>query len=344
MGLGAALLGLAALIVWGFVAGQGDAAREAERERPVKAPLRVSVQNGASVITLDAETLQRSGIETAAPEPVSYTEEIRAYAAVLDLARLTDLSNSYTTAQAQLQAARAKLAASKTAFERTRSLYEDRQNASLAQLQAAEATFRADESAVATAESQVRTLTATAQQEWGSVLGKALIDRSPIVTRLIERQDFLLQVNVPPAVSPPASPRTAHVQLRDGSRAAIAFVSPATRADPKIQGVSFFYIAKAQSSILPGMNLIAFLPSSAKVEGVKVPASAIVWWQDRAWVYSRSDANAFTRVQIATDLPASGGGYLTTTLPKGKGIVTQGAQLLLSEEFRAQLQVGEDEQ
>src|SRR5262245_37922511 len=54
-----------------------------------------------------------------------------------------------------------------------------------------------------------QTLRATAEQEWGPALGKSLTEGSRIVTRLIERQDFLLQVTLPPSVSIPAPPVTA---------------------------------------------------------------------------------------------------------------------------------------
>lgn len=344
LSIGLVILGAGAAIVSGFIKGRGEAAREAEREKPVKAPLRVSAENGAPVITLDADTRQRSGIEVTAPVPAPYQAQIRAYAAVLDLARLTDLSNGYANAEAQRQTAQARLAASKTAFERARNLYKDQQNVSLARLQAAEATFRADQAALAAAESQVRTLAATAQQEWGPALGKSLTDGSPMITRLIERQDFLLQVTLPPGVSLPAPPSTAAIQTGKDSRATITFVSPATRTDPKIQGVSFFYMGPAESGVLPGMNILAFLPSGPTAEGISVPPAAIVWWQDRAWIYRRTGANAFMRTEIPTDLPAPGGGYIVENLPRNADIVTQGAQLLLSEEFRAQIQVGEDQQ
>lgn len=337
------VLGLGALVVWGFIEGRGESVREAERERPVKAPLRVSTENGAPLITLDAETRQRSGIEASTPVSAPYQEQVRAYATVLDLARLTDLGNSYASAKAQLQTVQAKLAASKTAFERAQKLYKDQQNVSLAQFQAADAAFQTDQAALAAAQSQVRTLSATALQEWGPVLGKSLIDDSSMIARLIERQDFLLQVTLPPGVSFPAPPQTAAIETGKNTRAAIVFVSPATRTDPKIQGISFFYIAPAESGMLPGMNVLTFLPSGPTVEGVIVPATAIVWWQDRAWVYRRASANAFTRAAIPTDMPAPGGGFIVKDMAKNADIVTQGAQLLLSEEFRAQIQVGEDQ-
>lgn len=342
--IGAVLVvGIATVVIWGFVAGRTEAARETERERPVTAPLRVSTENGESVITLDAETQKRSGIETGVPVSAPYQEQVRAYGTVMDLARLTDLSNSYMNAQAQLQGAQAKIAASKAAFDRAQKLNRDQQNVSAAQMQAAEATFRGDQATLAAAEAQVRTLVATVQQEWGPVLGKSLIDGSTAASRLIERQDFLLQITLLPGVAVAQPPPTASVQIGDGSRTEIRFVSPATRTDPKIQGVSFFYIAAGDSGVLPGMNVLAFLPAGSAVTGALIPADAIVWWQNRAWVYRRKGPETFIRTEIATDLPAPDGGYINKDSKDTTQIVTRGAQLLLSEEFRAQLQVGVDQ-
>jgi hypothetical protein len=326
--------------VLGFIQSREQLTLEAERERPVKPPIRVSTENGVTAIRVDAATLERSGIETAQLSVAPYLAQVRAYGMVLDLARLTDLSNSYSNAEAQLRSVRAKIAASKPAFERAQRLYGNQQSVSLQALQSAEATYRADEAVEAAAQSQVRTLSATAYQEWGAVLGKSLIEKSPMITRLIERQEFLVQVTLPPRVVIREPPRVAAIDMGQNLRAAITFVSPATRADPRIQSLSFFYTVPAESGVLPGMNVLAFLPSGAAAEGVTVPAEAIVWWQDRAWIYRRTGPEAFVRNQIATEQPAAEGGFIIKDL--GAEIVTRGAQFLLSEEFRAQIQVGED--
>ena len=294
------------------------------------------------VVTLDNETQQNSGIEAIMLASAPYQEQVRAYGMVLDLARLTELSNNYANAKAQLKTAQAKLVASKAAFERAQALYKGQAAVSLGQLQTAEAAYSVDEAAVAAAESQVRTFSATAYQEWGAALAKSLIDGSPSITRLIERQDFLLQITLPPGVSIPNVPETGAIQTGQNARAEITFISPATRTDPRIQGASFFYVMPAQSDVLPGMNVLSFLPSGKSVDGITIPASAIVWWQDKAWVYRRIDPERFARTEIATDLPTTGGSYIVAALPNGAEVVTRGAQLLLSEEFRAQIQVGED--
>src|SRR6266436_6487332 len=153
----AAVVACGALLGWGFLKGRN----EADQDRAIKVPIRVSNKNGDPVITLDAATQQRSGIETAALPSTHHPEELRAYGMVLDVARLTELSNNYANAKAP---------------------------------------FGTDQASLAAAEAQVRTLTATAYQEWGSVLGKSLVDESPMITALIERQTFLLQITLPPGV------------------------------------------------------------------------------------------------------------------------------------------------
>ena len=338
----ATLAGIAGLVLWGFIEGRGEAANEAERERPVEAAPRVAEADGQSVVKLDAQTLNGSGIEVAALPQAPYQAQLRGYGTVLDLTQLTDLGNGTANARAQLQAAQAKLAASKTAFDRARDLYRNQQNVSLAQFQATDAVAQADRAAVAAAESQVRTLAATALQSFGPVVGKALLDGSPLIAQLIQQQSFLLQVTLPSGVATAAAPPAATVQVGGGPPSPISFVSNATRTDPRIQGMSFFYLAPASSGVLPGMNVLVSLPSGPPSDGLAIPPSAIVWWQDRAWIYSQAGAATFARTQIPTDLPAKGGGYVVKNLPKDVRIVTQGAQLLLSEEFRAQIQIGAD--
>lgn len=52
----------------------------------------------------------------------------------------------------------------------------------------------------------------------------------------------------------------------------VEFLSPATQTDPKIQGLSFYYSADAASNLLPGMNVLAFLPSGAPIDAIEVSA------------------------------------------------------------------------
>lgn len=337
---------LGALAVSGFIEGRQEAAVEAERELPIKPPLRVSLPaRGEPVVTFDAATQKAIDLQTMAPAPSFYHDQIRAYGTVLDLAGLTTLNTNYVSAVSQLNTAQARLAASLPAFQRAQALYA-KNVGSLAQMQTAEAAVAADKAAVAAAESQVRTLAATAVQEWGPVIGDALKRGVGLVMRLIERQEFLLQITLPPdlLLDPPAN---ASVEVGGRSRRAeVRYISPATRTDPKIQGLSFFYAAAANSGVLPGMNVRAYLVSGQPVAGYTIPASAIVWWSGRAWVYVRVGDDSFTRREIPTDMPSgSDGGFVVPAgaFPEPQPqVVIKSAQLLLSEEFRSQIQVGGD--
>jgi hypothetical protein len=335
-------IALASLLVWGLFVGRNQAVNEANRSHVVKAPQRVATKASATVITIDDETQQRSGIKTDALVAGPHQEEIRAYGMVLDVARLTEISNNYNRAQAEVQTAQAKLSMSRAAFDRATKLYNQSKTISEAQMQSAEAAFVTDQASLAAAQAQVRSLTASAYQDWGSLIGRSLVDQSETVMRLIERQEFLLQVTLPPGVVLSVPPATAAVESGKSARTKITFVSPATHVDPKIQGVTFFYAAPAESGLLPGMNVLAFLPTGKTIDAVAVAASTVVWWQDRAWVYQRTSPDKFVRVEIGTDIPGPGGGYIVAGLPPDIQIVSSGAQLLLSEEFRSQIQVDED--
>ena len=337
-----AILVVGGALIWGFIESRGEAAREAEQERPINAPQRVSMENGKPVITLDAAAQREDGVETATLKNAPYQDQLRVYGTVLDLQPLMELANGYANAKAQVQTAQAKLAASQTAFERAQKLYKDQQNMSAAQLQAAEAAFRVDQAGLVAAQSQLRTLAVAAQQNWGPALGQALIEPTPLLTRLIARQDALLQVTLRPGQALARPPVNAAVQLDDGSRVPLQFVSAATKTDPRIQGLSFFFTAPADSGLLPGMSVVALLPSGETVEGAAVPASAIVWQQGRAWAYFRTGPQIFTRRPVATNLPTPGGDYVVKGIPDNAEVVVQGAQTLLSEEFRAQMPTEQD--
>jgi hypothetical protein len=341
--IGAALaIALVSLLVWSLFVGRNQGVVEANRSHAVKPPQRVVTNNGA-VITIDEEIQEHSGIKTDTLAAAQHQEEIRAYGTVLDVARLTELSNNYNHANTQLQTAQAKFSLSRAVFDRSSTLYNQTKAISEAQMQSAEAAFVTDQASLAAAQAQVRSLTATAYQDWGSVIGKSLVEQSETVVRLIERRDFLLQITLPPGVVLTMAPATAAVESGKSARTKITFVSPATHVDPKIQGVTLFYAAPAESGLLPGMNVLAFLPTGKIIDGVTVAASSIVWWQDRAWVYRRTSPDIFERIEIATDMPAPGGGYIVSGLPPDVQIVSSGAQLLLSEEFRSQIQVDEDD-
>lgn len=320
-------------------------AGQPERPGPEPSPSASRTQPKAdqAVVELSPSQEKQIGLKTEIAKSAPHPEEVRAYGAVLDIARITELTNSYANAQAQLQTAQAKFEVSRSAFERAKSLF---QSAAVPKKDAesAEGTFLTDQAALAAAESQVRTLAATAQQEWGPTIGKGIVERSPEVVRLIERNRFLVQVTLPSGVSLAKLPQTALAQAPTReANIDLRYISPATRSDPRIQGLSYFFSAPGDSGLLPGMNAVVYVPSGKTYQGVFVEDTAIVRWQGRPWVYLRVDSSHFKRQLIRTDQPVSDDDYIVREITPGSEIVIRGAQVLLSEEAKSELRGGGDD-
>lgn len=314
----------------------GPASPAAHPPAPSRPATRVSVEDGRTVVRLSDDEQARIGVATVRFNRAPHRIEVQAYGSVLDLARVTELTNNYASAKAQLQTAEAKAAVSRNAFNRARNLG---QYATQVQLETTEGTFRTDEAALTAAQSQVRTLAATAQQEWGTVIGRAIVERSGVITRLIERAEFLVQVTLPPGETLKAPPGTAYAEVPPQSeRVPMRYVSPATRTDQRIQGVSYFYTVAGESGLLPGMSTLAFLTSERETPGIAVPESAVVHWQGRAWIYRSVGDDAFARHLLPVDAPISADSFVLDDLGDAAEIVVTGPQAVLSEEMKGQIQ------
>src|SRR5439155_1200482 len=244
---------------------------------------------------------QRAGILTAPTRPAPARENVFAYGSVLDAAALTELNNRYVEAQAQMWTAEAKLAVSRTAFERAKALYRERKTISQAQLESAEGAFGVDQAALSAAQSRVAMHSASALQAWGPLLGHALIEGTAPATQLIDQRVYLVRVTLPPGVNLAAPPETASATPAGGSAVPLRFLSSAPTTNPKLQGLSYFYTAAAATGAVPGMNLNVTLPVEVAEQGAVVPEAAVVWLQGKAWIYLRTAADTFTRREIAID-------------------------------------------
>ncbi|MHB8883648.1 MAG: efflux RND transporter periplasmic adaptor subunit [Methylovirgula sp.] len=340
------VLGLAAIAgsaIWSFVQARSEAKHGDDDDGPVKKSPRVSNAGGVPTITLDAAALDRNVIDTVVLENTLHAQTLRAYGTVLNLQPLTDLTNKYAIAKANIETQQAKRDLAQANVARARALYTQGPHAiSKAQLETAEENLRIDAASLGAAQAQFQALSHTALQTWGTALGQgfdqALSRPSSLLMRLIERRDMLIQVTLPADTIVASAPEQAFIEQAAGHRIALRYVSPAAETDPHIQGQSFFYMATAASGLVPGMNIVAYVPTGQRVARAEVPASAIVWVQGRAWAYVRTGPKTLVRREIATDSPAPDGGYFVKNMPNGTRVVISGAQMLLSEEFRTQIQ------
>lgn len=347
-GLVVALIAIATIgLIWGFLNSRKEGGEEEQGEKPVAASSRVTTANGVTVVTMKAEEQQRNGIRTAALELVSQKQEVLGTAVVLSIQDLITVRNDYIAANAQLEKARASLDVSQREYERLNGLYKDERNASAKAVQAAQGAMQADQVAVKAAADTVFLDQNNIRQQWGDVVSRWVFAHSPEFDRIVRQQDVLVQITLPPGMQT-AAPSSASLRIAQGKVIKARLVSLFPRLDPRVQSPSFLYLAANQSGLIPGLNLAVLLPSGPLMQGVTVPANAVVWWEGNAWSYVQLSPTQFSRREVPTTFPVNQGWFVPTNensaLKPGDKLVVNGAQQMLSEEFRSEAQtVGESD-
>lgn len=309
-----------------------------DEEEAVKAPSRVTLQNGATIITLNAETQAREGIRTESLNQSARRVELRATSVIMSVSSLAAFRNSYILARTKVERDGVDLATARTHYERMKTLYDENQNMSLEEMQSAKAVFRNNQAQVATDEQDATLQLDTIRQGWGSVVEKWVSNNSPILNALLDQREFLAEV-VFPTGEVAIAPRTLSITAPAGEVVEARLVSAMPQVNAQIQGITYLYLIPSRPGVAVGMNLAMLVPIGTPVRGITIPHSAVVWWQGKAWVYQATSPTTFTRREIATENPVTGGYFVAgLAFTSETKVVTAGAQALLSEEFRSQIQ------
>lgn len=340
--LSVVLLAIAGVAIWSFLAGRKDQAADAQSEAPVQAPSRVTSENGRAVLAFDTAAQKTNGIVTTVLPATEQQTESQATGVVVQLQPLLDLQASYNTPRTDFLRARANARASAAEYERLRQLNQNGKNASDKAVETARATAEGDAALVQNAQRAITVLQGSARLRWGPVVAGWLEGNSPQLDALLMQRKFLLQVTSA-AATQFATPKQAIVQLADGTHASASFVSLLPQLDPRLQAPSLLYEVAARPGLVPGINLSVFLPSGPRERGVIVPPDAVVWSQGSAWCYVEESPGRFVRTAIKTSNPVTGGWFITAGISPNARVVTSGAQTLLSEEFRSQIQANQDQ-
>jgi len=275
--------------------------------------------NGETIIALDAETRERLGLKTENPRAWSWQAEAKGYGAVIDPATLS-------AAVADLESARTTAEASGREYDRLKTLAEQN-NASARALEAARATATHDQLGF---ESNLSKFAL----DWGKWLAEQT-NLATLVQQLSGGEAVLVRVDLPAGQILPAPPASARiVALTDETKPVNGELFSATAGvNPATQSQSFFYLVKDQP-LTPGAAVTGYLKiSGAPLEGVVVPADAVLRYEGRGWVYLRTGTNDFTRVEIPLDRPAENGWFVSGNLAATNQIVVVGAQTVLSAEL-----------
>ncbi|HVC00377.1 MAG TPA: hypothetical protein VNJ12_13750 [Candidatus Dormibacteraeota bacterium] len=291
-------------------------------------------QPASRTVALDADAVKDMGLRITVLKPVRHVPELRTVAVVLSPQALTTWAATYVTDTKNLAMARAGLAVARHEYQRQNVLYHENQNTSLMALQAARGTLTSSQAQTVALQRQLQLDTLGIEQQWGPVLRKWLVARSPTFEKILGQQEWLVQVTLV-AGDPRSAPPIARLVTPSGSAVPARLVSSFPQINPVIQGLNFLYVIPARPGFAPGLNLVAEIPAGPARSGVVIPAAAVVWSQGQAWAYQETAPNRFRRLVVPTDKPVADGWFVTAGFLSGDRIVTHAVEELFSAETLA---------
>lgn len=314
----------------------GTAFSHTENDRAVKAGEAEAAGAGPTELTLSRQSQTASGISVERLGSLSYRHEIKAYGQVVDLDGLITLRNNFADAKAAARKAVLQLALSRNEYARAKTLFNSTKYVSLEELQNAEAAYYSDLADSESAFQNMSGIKAEISQQWGNRIADMVSKDAPLIREILGHEMSILILTVPARLDIGRAPDVAEVETVNRTLVRSYLVSISPVSNPNVQGVSYFYRVRTTPALPTGTNVVAYLRSDTKIEGVVIPASALVWLNGKAYVFVRRGEERFVRKEIAVTDPVRGGWFMNAGVIPGDEVVVAGAQLLLSQEFKGE--------
>jgi hypothetical protein len=276
---------------------------------------------GAITVKFDREAQQRLGMEVKQLAAGKAPREIMTFGRVLDAARL----------QAQVSERDAAAVSAQLSQQELGRLRQLEDNTSERRMQTAEAEARRDQLALQSARSNLR-LT------WGDAIAER-DDLPDLVQSLVSQAQSLVRLDLPVGEKLAGLPSAARI-VPMGAETPVAgtVLGMAPTVLEQNQTMGLLILAPQGDGLLPGAAVTGFLEMPGDpLNGVVIPRAAVVRYAGRSWVYVQIDAGKFARREVALENPLADGWLVSTGLGPGDRIVESGAQLLLSEETKAEI-------
>ncbi|MDE2471166.1 MAG: hypothetical protein KGL35_21135 [Bradyrhizobium sp.] len=297
---------------------------------PPSEPADTAEAQPTGTVTLSAAQAKAVGITASRLMPRDVARELKGYGRVLDPTPLAG-------ALAEIESAQAALEASRKEYDRAQALFARDQNVSARALETAEAAMKRDQAQLVADRTQL-------VGRWGQALAERP-DLAKLVPALIAHEAALVRIDVAPTdalSSPPVGGRIESPGNESRSFEA-EFIGVVPSADTQVQGQGFFCLIKRSAlTFLPDMTVTGFLELGGEpLRGLVVPNSAVVRFEERAWVYVENAGTTFTRREVSLGHPLNDGWLVLDGIRSDERIVTNGAAILLSEEQKSRIKLAD---
>jgi len=314
----------------------------AAEEEEIETPDHITQVEGQTLIEVNKATQRQSAIVTSPLQAIDYRETVLSYGKVVSIANLIDLRSQYLTILADTQVHEQAATAKQQDYDRLYALNQDDKNVADKVVIKAKQALMSEQTKLKVIRNKAQHLVDSIRQRWGNRLATlATQANTATFNQLLNNQSVLLEITLPFKAAQPAKHSTISIAPTSALQKTVKarYLSPAPgNSNQTMQGKTYYYTAAAAFlRVDMPVKVLGLTTSEQAAEGVYVPNKAVVWYAGRPWVYQKTEETTFTRLPINIETEINDGWFYQGTLSSNDEIVTSGAQLLLSEEFKYQI-------
>lgn len=295
-------------------------------------PAAAHARTDGNAVLIDREAQEAAGIAVEKLKAAQYTASQRHFGVLADPRTLVEMRQRYLSLAAQIAAGDAQVQQRRAELARVEGLFNEGRNATQRDLEAARAALVLEEQRVGALQAERRAVVDGVRVIWGDALADRLGEKDSLLARAIAREVDLVQFSMPYGASPQRLHWRVGAAAAQDAGLAGTLVGRVPQALAGLQGETWL-LTTAPSGLPAGTRLRVTADATQPLAGVNVPAAALLRFAGKTWVYLKTGPERFERHALAADRPL-GDGLFSDAFKPGATVVTSGAQLLLSEEFR----------
>jgi len=289
-------------------------------------------------ITLPDSIIKNSGIEIQSITESKNQSLYSSYGYVLSLKDLIDYKTNYLNLNFEINKLNSQLKEENEHFKKLKSLNEDNKNISDSVVHEKEIEINNLQNNLNIKKNNKNNLLQIILQDWGNLFKDLLTHpkKSPL-KNIFNSEARLLKITmaIRKTKKLPPSELIVYSINQPEIKYKASFISKAPIGDGDIQGRSNFYLV-LNNDLMIGSRISSYikLTEESLIKKFHVPKSAIIWNNGKPWIYEKTSKNSFLR-QPLFNMEEDRDGWIVqfkNIIPKA--IVTNGAQLLLSEEYK----------
>ena len=298
------------------------------------------VDGGLTYVILSEAVEKNSNIKVEPIQKTTYEKEISSHGEVIDTNQLIELGNLIRKHHLILNKLKLQIDDEQSRLEKYTRLNQDNKNISDKVVREQEILVNGLKNEYEISGSEIQLARNTIQYNWGSKLDEIISNSKKNKHCLLLQECSLAQIIIDSNKFNQDLPNIlALFNMNDQKNYQGVLLGPSTKLNRSIQGEGFYYLIQ-KKLLPPGSKLIIKLvPQKTSDDYLFIPKESVVWSHGKQWVYIRNaDAPKFLRKPLENPHETENGWLIKqSNLRDGDYLVVDGAQLLLSEEFKYQI-------